>query len=420
MRPSSLASPGFRWFFTGQSISLLGSSLAPVALTFAVLDASGRTGDLGVVLTARMVPMLAFLLVGGATADRFPRRTVLVAANLGSALTQGAVAALLLTGHYALLAVATLEFLNGVLAAFSTPALRGVVPQLVAPELLQRANALLGSARNATKVLGPSLAGLLVVAVGGGWAIGGDALSYLLAAGCLLRVPVAGAPGGGAGGHAAGGHGALLADIRAGWAEFRRIRWVWLSAWAFFVLNLAQTGTWQILAPLLTRQRAGTAAWGLLLSVRGAGLLLTSVLLYRLVLRRLLRAGQLACVLSPLPLLALGAGLGMPWLLAAALLSGLGSAAAAIAWDTSLQEHVPGHALARVGACNDLLSYLPIPLGQLAVGPLAHAFGAARVTGAAGLLAMAAALAPLALPAVRRLPHATPGGAEAEAVGVPA
>ncbi|MES4908000.1 MULTISPECIES: hypothetical protein [unclassified Streptomyces] len=50
-----------------------------------------------------MVPLLVFLLVGGATADRLPRRTVLVAANLGSALTQGCVAAVLLTDHYSLL-----------------------------------------------------------------------------------------------------------------------------------------------------------------------------------------------------------------------------------------------------------------------------------------------------------------------------
>lgn len=66
-----------------------------------------------------MLPLLALLLVGG-----------VVAANVGSALTQGSVAALLLSGHYALVLVAALEFLNGVLAAFTTPALRGAVPQL--------------------------------------------------------------------------------------------------------------------------------------------------------------------------------------------------------------------------------------------------------------------------------------------------
>ncbi|MDQ8707939.1 hypothetical protein RCO28_36555 [Streptomyces sp. LHD-70] len=53
----------FRWFFAGRLVSLLGSSMAPVALAFGVLDASGNPWDLGVVLAAHMVPLLAFLLV---------------------------------------------------------------------------------------------------------------------------------------------------------------------------------------------------------------------------------------------------------------------------------------------------------------------------------------------------------------------
>ncbi|MFD0327721.1 MFS transporter [Streptacidiphilus monticola] len=163
--------------------------MAPVALAFAVLDASGRPGDLGIVLAARMVPLLAFLLVGGATADRFSRRTVLIAANLGSGLTQGVVAALLLSGHYALGAVAALEFLNGSLAAFTTPALRGLVPELVPKDELRQANSLLASVSNAAKVFGPSVSGVLVAASGGGTAIAWDAASYLLAAACLTRLP---------------------------------------------------------------------------------------------------------------------------------------------------------------------------------------------------------------------------------------
>ncbi|WP_329566829.1 MFS transporter [Kitasatospora sp. NBC_01266] len=409
MYSSPLRNPGFRWFFGGQLVSLLGSSMAPVALAFAVLDASGRSGDLGLVLAARMVPMLAFLLVGGATADRLPRRTVLLAANLGSALTQGAVAVLLLTGHYALLAVAGLELLNGVLAAFTTPALRGVVPQLVAKDQLQRANALLGSTRNATKILGPSVSGVLVVAVGSGPAIACDALSYLLAAGCLARLALA--DGGPLSGTAAFRPGTvrtavLYRDIREGWTEFRRIRWAWLGSWAFFVINLVQTGTWQILGPLLTQQRGSAAIWGLVLSARGLGLLVTSVLMYRVTVRYLLRLSQLACALGALPLLALGSGIAAPWLVAAAFVGGLGSSVTVIGWDTSLQEHVPAAVLSRVSSYSDLLSYLAIPIGQLSVGPLTHAFGGARVTAVAGLVDALAALAPLAARSVRRLPRA--------------
>lgn len=389
----------FRWFLTAQSVSLLGTSMAPVALAFAVLDASGSPGDLGVVLTAHMVPLLVFLLVGGATADRLPRRTVLVAANLGSAFTQASLAALLLTGRYALLPVAALGFLNGVLAAFTTPALRAIVPQLVPGDRIRQANALLGSVRNVTKILGPSLSGVLVAAAGGGLAIAFDALTYLLAAGCLTRLfPRADPP-------ALRRRTGLLTDIRDGWTEYCHIRWVATVSLCFSVVNLVQVGTWQILGPVLTEQVDGQAAWGLVLSARGAGLLLMSALMYQLAVRRLLRLGQLASVLGALPLLALGAHLHVPWLAAAAFIAGLGSSVAAVAWDTSLQEHVPPHALSRVTSVDDLLSYIAIPIGQLSIGPLTERFGGFQIATVAGIVYIAAALAPLTSAAVRRLPH---------------
>ena len=404
MPSSLLRRADFRWFFTGQLVSLLGSSMAPVALTFAVLNASSSTGDLGIVLTARMLPLLGFLLVGGATADRFARRTVLVTANLGSALTQGCVAGLLLTGHYSLTWVATLEFLNGVLSAFTTPALRGIVPQLVDDGRLRQANALLGSMGNATKIFGPSLSGILVVAVGGGPAIAFDALTYLIAAGCLARLPlIAGVAAARA---SAAGPATILADIRDGWTEFRRIPWVWPVSGTFCLMNMVQTGTWQILGPELTRQLSGEATWGFVLSARGLGLLVMSALMYRLVVGHLLRVGQLMSVLGALPLLALGAHLHTPWLIASAFTAGLGSAVAGISWDTSLQEHVPAHVLSRVSSYDDLLSYVAIPIGQLCVGPLAQTFGGFRLTTGTGVVYAVAAVVPLASTAVRRLPHA--------------
>ncbi|MFJ3589682.1 MFS transporter [Streptomyces sp. NPDC090231] len=397
---SLFSQPRFRVFYAGRLVSLLGSSMAPVALAFAVLDASGSSQDLGVVLAAHMLPLLALLLVGGAVADRSSRRDVLVAVHLGSALTQGGVAALLLTGHYSLAPVAVLEFLNGALGAFTAPALRGVLPQLVDRARLQQANSLLGTARNATKILGPSLSGVLVVAVGSGPAIAFDAFTYLLAAGFLARLTFTGAT------DPPRRRTGLAADIRDGWTEFRAIRWVWIGTLAFCLVNLAQTGTWQILGPQLTRRLSGEETWGLVLSVRGVGLLVSGLLMYRLVVRHLLRLGQLTSVLAALPLLALGARLHAPWLLGAAFVAGLGSAVTAVAWDTSLQEHVPPQVLSRVASYDELLSYVAIPVGQLCVGPLAEAYGAFRVASVAGVVSAAAAALPLASRAVRRLPHA--------------
>jgi MFS family permease len=395
---SPLKRPAFLWFFTGQAVSLLGSSMAPVALAFAVLDASNSTTQLGVVLVARMVPLLVFLLIGGVTADRFSRRTVLVVSNTGSALTQGAVAVILLTGHYSLAAVSVLELLNGVLSAFTQPALRGVVPELVEKSQMQQANSVLGTMRNATKVFGPSVSGLLVVTLGSGPAIACDAASFLVAAVCMARLPLSG--------HVAARRKTnVLKDIHEGWTQFRGTPWLWAVTVAFCFVNMVQTGSWQILGPDLTKQLSGAQTWGFVLSARGVGLLLMGVLMYRLVARRLLRFGLLAGVVGALPLIALGLQLNAPWLITAAFVGGLGSSALGVSWETSLQEHVPTQTLSRVASFDNLLSYIAIPVGQLLVGPLSAVFGGFRLALFAGLFYVVAALAPLASSAVRQLPH---------------
>ena len=78
---------------------MAGSAMAPVALAFAVLDLTGSTTDLGIVLAARQIPVLVLLLFGGVWADRLPRHHVMVASNVLSGASQAVVAVLLLTGH---------------------------------------------------------------------------------------------------------------------------------------------------------------------------------------------------------------------------------------------------------------------------------------------------------------------------------
>jgi MFS family permease len=396
-----LRRPAFRRFFTARLLSLLGSAMAPVALAFAVLDASRRPGDLGVVMACRLLPGLALMLLGGAVADRFSRRGILVLTSLGGALTQATVAAVLLTGHYRLAVVAAVEVVSGILDAFTYPALRGVVPDLVDAGALQRANALLGSVRNATKIIGPAAAGLVVTGAGGGWAIAVDAATYLVAAALLVGLPLARGAG------MPGRRTRLLADIRGGARAFRRLRWLWPVSLAFAVVNLVNLGPWQVLGPTLTAGRGGAAVWGAVLSARGVGMLAASAVMYRVVSRHLLRLGLLWSLPIALPLLLLGLAAAPEWLVAGAFLAGLGSAVEGVSWETTLQEHVPGGLLSRVSSFDDLLSFVAIPLSVLAAGPLAAAYGARRVCLAASAVFGAAVLAPLLLPAVRTLPHRT-------------
>jgi MFS family permease len=366
--------------------------MAPVALAFAVLGASGDPAQLGIVLTARMVPMLCFVLVGGAVADRIPRRTVLVAAHTGGAVAQGAVAVLLITHNYSLVLVSVLSAANGILDAFTSPALRGMVPDLVAKDQLRQANAFLSSIRNATKIVGPALAGVLVATMGSGPTILVDAVSYLLAAVLLGRVRV---------GTPIPRKAPVLSDVRRGWREFRSIRWVWAVTLSSALMNFAQTGVWQVLGPPLT----GEKLWGFTLSARGIGLLVMSAFMYRVIFRHLLRTGQLLSALGALPLVALGLGAEPVWVLVAAFAAGVGFSISGISWDTSLQEHVDRGVLSRLASIDDLLSFVAIPAGTLAAGPLADRFGARHVTLAAAIVYGAAAWSSLLFKDVRELRH---------------
>ena len=395
----TLMSGTFGWFFVGRSIDLAGTAMAPVALALAVVGVSHNPTDLGVVLAAQMVPYLIVVVLGGVIADRVDRRNLLIVGNTGSALTQAGIATVLLTGHYDLELVAGMSFASGVLSAFTSPALRGIVPELVPTESIQQANAVLATSRNATRIIGPTLAAVLVAGVGGGWAIGADAVSYALAAIVFTRI--------GSGGRPPRQPTHLIEDLRDGWCAFTARRWVVAMTLGGMMVNALNVGPWNVLGPLLVSRHSGAAAWGVIVSARAGGLLLMSVLMYRVRAGHPLRMGRLWGTLSALPLLALGLTSSIWWLAIAAFTGGIGFTIADITWDTSLQQHVPPDVLARVASYDDLLSYLAIPLSLLMVGPLATHFGPAPVATGCGIAYAIASLAPLAQHEVRDLTAAS-------------
>jgi hypothetical protein len=139
------------------------------------------------------------------------------------------------------------------------------------------------------------------------------------------------------------------------------------------------------------------------LSTRAVGLLVMGLVMYRLIPAHPLRWGQAGAALFALPLLALGLALPTLWLAAAALLAGAGSAVTGITWDTALQQHVPQHALSRVASYDNLGSFATVPLGQLAVGPIAAALGSAHVAIGGAILWATLTLCALTAPSVRNL-----------------
>lgn len=401
--PESLAvlrDDRFRLFFAGRVVSQFGSSMTPVALAFGVLEISDSAGDLGLVLAAESIPLCLFMLFGGVVADRLSRSTVLFVSNLGSAVTQGAVAGLLISGRAELWMLVVLMAAFGTLLAFSFPALQGVIPQVVPREHLQQANAVLAFARNTAFVVGPSLAGVLVVTIGPGWAIAVDALSFTIAAMLLGRLRL-GAPERAA-------RTSMVHDLRIGWSEFTARTWVWVIVAAFGVMNAIHAGVWFTLGPPIAKRTIGEGPWGVVLSAEAIGFVVMSLVLLRVSLRFPLRAGMIGISALALPMLMLGLRPEVIPLVATAFVAGAGTEVFGIGWSTALQEHIPGEVLSRVASYDALGSFVAIPIGQLLAGPLAEHFGAREVTVAGALIYTAVAASTLMSASVRGLRRAAP------------
>jgi len=375
--------------------------MAPVGLAFAVLGFSKSGSALGMVLAARSIPLICFMIVGGAVADRISRSRLLMLSNLGSGITQGAVAALILSGSRNLGMIIVLEVANGTFNAFTTPAMAGIVPQLISAGSQQPANSLLSAARALTSIAGRSLAGVAVAAVGGGWAVAFDAVTFGVAAFCANRLGPLAPP------QAASAN--LLRDIRAGWVAFRRERWIWVGSVSVTVANCVQAGIWTVIGPATALHTIGPVGWGLVLSAQAAGLFAMSAVMYRLKPRHLLRFGYVCLPFAAVPLIILSLHTSVGVLCAASFIAGLCFAAINVAWTTSLQTHVPAELLSRVSAIDNVGAFAAIPVGQVAVSPVASLVGATRVEIFGGILFATVALLPIAVPEVRTLRQPSEG-----------
>lgn len=327
----------------------------------------------------------------------------------------------MLTRTDSLVLLAGLSAVNGALSAFSMPAASALLPQTVQPGQRQQANALARIGTNSALVLGASSGGLLVVAVGSGWGIAVDAVAFLTAAVLYAGVrvlPVTPAEGVAPAVGSPSVAPRVWSELAAGWREFSSRTWLWAVVVAFMAVNAAVTGGLGVLGPVMADATFGRAAWGFVLAAQTIGLVLGGLLALRLRVRRLLRFGTVMVAAEALPLLALGLNPVVPVLIGAAFVAGIALEQFGIAWDTTLQQHIPADRLARVYSYDMLGSFLAIPAGEVAAGPLAGAFGARATLVAAAAVVVVATAAALTSTSLRELTNTalTPvdGGAGAQ------
>ncbi|ADJ49574.1 membrane spanning protein [Amycolatopsis mediterranei S699] len=392
----------FRALVTGRSLAQFGNAVAPFALAFAVVDLTGSAVDLGIVVGARSLANVLLLLFGGMLADRLPRSVILQGTETAAALTQAAVAASVLCGFASVPLLAGLGFVNGAVSAISLPAAAALTPSTVPGSQLTQANALVRLLANTGRIAGAGLAGVVVAFAGSGWALAGNSLLFLGAALAYRRIRLP------RGERVPGSR--PLAELAEGWREFRARAWVWLVVLQFMIVNAATAGALLVIGPLVADDTLGRTGWGFALAMQTAGSLLGGVLAAHWQPRRMLFTGVAVVSAGALPMLALGWKPSLLPLLAAMFLAGVALEQFSVAWDVSLQENIPPDKLARVYSYDMLGSFVAMPLGQIAAGPLAeHAGRSATLFGGAALVVVATALV-LCSSQVRGLVRRVPAG----------
>ena len=382
---------------TAAVITQLGGSGALIAAAFAVLESGGGSTDVGLVAAARTVPLVVFVLVGGAVADRLPRHRVMVAANVLNCCSQAVFAALVLTGRATLWQMVLLSALGGTGQAFFAPASEGMLLASVDARQAGRAFAVFRLGENGATILGAALGGAMVAALGPGWVLAVDAAAFAAAGTLRAFLDVRDTP-------PRERRGGLLTDLREGWREVTSRTWLWTIVCQFAVVNGVVAAAEAVYGPQVARDALGGAgAWGAALAAFGVGTLLGALLMTRWRPRRVLLAGVVGVFPLALPSAALAVPLPTAAVAAAMFVGGLAIEVFAVAWMTALRQEIPEHAFSRVSSYDWLGSLALTPVATALAGPVEHLVGrSTALWGCAALIVLLTA-AVLAVPQVRRL-----------------
>jgi MFS family permease len=264
----------YRLFFGGQGISLIGTWMTRVATSWLVYRLTGSAFLLGLVSFASQIPILLLGPIAGVWVDRLNRHRVLVVTQILSMLESFALAALALSGVINVTEIILLNLFQGAVNAFDMPARQAFVIEMVEePQDLGNAIALNSSLVNAARLIGPSVAGLLIAAVGEGYCFLADGISYLAVIASLLAMAVAPRS-------IPRKHATVLAELREGWdyvRGFRPIRSILLLLALISIVGMPYTALMPIFAGHILHGGAHTL--GFLMAAVGVGALVGAVVL---------------------------------------------------------------------------------------------------------------------------------------------
>ncbi len=390
----------YRLFFGGQGISLIGTWMTRVATGWLVYRLTGSAFLLGLVSFAGQIPILFLGPFAGVWVDRLNRRSVLIITQILSMLQSFALAILALLGIITVTEVILLNLFQGAVNAFDMPARQAFLVEMVEDKQdLGNAIALNSSLVNAARLIGPSIAGILIAVVGEGYCFLIDGISYLAVIASLFAMIVAV--------HASSrAHESVFAELREGWdyvRGFRPISSILLLLAVISLVGMPYTALMPIFAGRILHGGAHTL--GFLMGAVGVGALMGAV---RLAARTtVLGLGRV------LPMTAAGFGASLIafaasrqlWLsLLLLVITGFCFMQQMASSNTILQTIAENNKRGRVMSFYSISFQGIAPFGSLIAGAAASRIGAPHTLMIGGAICVAgAALFALQLPAIRKL-----------------
>jgi len=389
----------FRLFFGGQSISLVGTWITRVATSWLVYRLTGSALLLGIAGFAGQIPTLLITPFAGVLVDRHDRRRILLVTQAGSLIQSALLAILTFTGVITVRQIIWLQVVQGVINSFDTPARQAFVSEMVEDRRdLPNAIALNSSMVNGSRIIGPSIGGVLIAAFGEGWCFAVDAISYLAVIASLVAMRVEPRH------REATAEMHLLDELHHGWKYV--LHSVPIRSALLLVAIVSTAGTpYTVLMPAIAAQvlHGGPNTLGLLMTATGVGAL--SGALYLAQRESVVGLGRIIMWASAV----FGIGLvifSMTTTLWAAFLvlavAGCGFMIHLAATNTVLQTIVEERLRGRVMSFYTMAFFGTVPIGSLLGGLMADRYGPTKTVLASGVVCLAgSAWFAYKLPAIR-------------------
>ncbi|MHB1251726.1 MAG: MFS transporter [Acidimicrobiales bacterium] len=370
-----LSNRQFALLWGGQTVSQFGDGIISVALPLLVLEITKNATDLGLVVAARLVPTVLFLLLGGAVTDRVSRRLAMLTSDASRATITVSLGVLALSGVLNLAELLVGSILFGIFDALFYPSSTALVPELIAPEQLTSSNSLSRfSQAFAGGLIGPIVGGVIASTIGTSWSLIIDAGTFVVSASCLVAMRSTPRP------EASGT--SMVSEIKEGLSYCRKTPWLF---WSIVVAGFANAFVFSpsaVLLPLLFKRTLHAPNWmvGVGFAATGLGGLVGA--LGMIVLpgpKRRVRTMWLAW--GTAPLLAIPFGLApTAWVAVVfAFVVGLLLMVGNILWGSLMQSEVPKEVLGRVSSVDWMVSLGLSPVGVAIAGVVAGTVGI-RVT----------------------------------------